>query len=161
MTVDARVVGLAQALVVQVADDLAHAVLARLEVARMPHQVAERSHVAQIALAREVGQHLRVIRLTTDAAAAVVGHTRAVLARVEVNARATIGRGGIAGRQGLERLGRDRALARQRRHQRRLRGRCDRGHARHLLSTPRRQLGERRVRHEHAVSAVSVVFAIA
>ena len=74
MTIDAGPVRLAKALVVQVADDLTYTVLARLEIARVSHQVAEWTHVADVALACEF-------------ACLVVGrHALTVFTWVEVNA---------------------------------------------------------------------------
>ena len=54
MTVNAGVVRFAQAFVVQVPHNLADAVLTRLEVTRMPNQVAKGPHVAQVAFTREI-----------------------------------------------------------------------------------------------------------
>jgi hypothetical protein len=74
VTVYTSIVRLAQTLVVHVAHALAHTVLARLKVARMPHDVAEGAHVAQVALARKLQRP-------------IIQVARAVLARTEIDAR--------------------------------------------------------------------------
>mgnify|MGYP001810649688 CR=1 FL=1 len=73
MTIDAGKVGLAQALVVQVAHNFADAVLAWLKIARMPHQITKRTHVANIALTHKLF-------------GLVVYLTCAMFARIEVDA---------------------------------------------------------------------------
>jgi hypothetical protein len=77
VTVDASVIRLAQAFIVQIANNFAHTILTRLEVARMPHQVTKWTHVADIALTHEFAR-------------SAVELTSTVFARVEVNTRSLI-----------------------------------------------------------------------
>jgi hypothetical protein len=81
VAVDSGVVRFAQALVVQIAHNLTNAILAWLEVARMSNQITERSHIAQVALAREIAR--RVAQLALAVATRVVVHARPLVVVIQ------------------------------------------------------------------------------
>lgn len=72
MTINASVIGLAQTSIVKIADNFADAVFAGFKIARMSHEIAKGSHVADVTLAGEL-------------VGFVAGQAGAMLARVEVN----------------------------------------------------------------------------